>query len=507
MPALVLYTGAAAAMSSFVTDDALITLRYARQWATGHGITWNAGEDPVEGFTNFSHVAFGALALRAGLPALLCLRLLNVLSTFALLALTYDLARRALGSRAWAGVAAALVAIHPSLSYWSVSGLETSTYACALLLGVWALYVGNYGLCCAAFLLASLTRFEGPAAVAAAVACHVAFAPHGQRVARMRALWPWALAYCALYGGYFAWRYRYFGYLMSNSAYYKAGNGGADGVLVRDFLRQNAVLLALVPLAPFRRLSALGAQLLALLLTYAAGFYRVQPSVSYWHRFFLPVYAPAVLLAVAAACRVWSWRWPLHASRYAAGGLLLFAVAWDLGTPERVMRTFGGAENKGARMVSRAQVAAFIAGRYPRDVRVLAQDVGMIGYALLNPIDDAFGLNDEALTHRFELHRTAYVHSLLEKRPDVVVLVSNDPLRFSPRYHTDRVIAADHLFWNYRWIKSVPSTADDYHYMVFGRVGATLRAKPAEIAVDLDDDTGSLIESVATRSWKLQRAQ
>ena len=63
----------------FVTDDSLITLRYARHLASGHGIVWNVGEDPVEGYTNFSHVEVGAIALRLGLPALSVLRALNVL--------------------------------------------------------------------------------------------------------------------------------------------------------------------------------------------------------------------------------------------------------------------------------------------------------------------------------------------------------------------------------------------------------------------------------------------
>jgi hypothetical protein len=505
LPAFALYALAAAAMSSFVTDDALITLRYARQWANGHGITWNSGEDPVEGFTNFSHVALGALALRLDLPALLCLRAFNVLSTFGLLLLTYDLARRAFDSRAWAAVAAVLVAIHPALSYWSVSGLETSAYACMLLLGIWALQTSKNGLACLAFLAASITRFEAPAAVVVAVAAHALFAPRAQRGPRIRALLPWAVVFCVAYGGYFAWRYSYFGYPLSNSAYYKA-RGSAAGVLVHEFAKQNAVLLALVPFAPFRRLGTLGWQLLGLLLVYVAGFYRVHPSVSYWHRFFLPVYAPAVLLAVAASWRLWRVPAPLRLTRYLSAALLAFVVAWDFGTPERLSRTFGGAENKGARMVQRARIAAFIAGRYPVATRVLAQDVGMVGYALLNPIDDAFGLNDEALTHRFSLKRAPYVHSLLAKQPDLIVLTSTAKDRLKPHYQTDRMIAMDPLFWHYRLVQSVVSTVDKYHYMIYARVDVPLRSKPIEIAIDPADSPGTLIEKVAQRSWRAQRS-
>ena len=34
-------------------DDAMISMRYARNLATGHGLVWNVGDPPVEGYTNF----------------------------------------------------------------------------------------------------------------------------------------------------------------------------------------------------------------------------------------------------------------------------------------------------------------------------------------------------------------------------------------------------------------------------------------------------------------------
>ena len=35
-----------------LVDDAMISMRYAQHLAQGHGLTWNIGEAPVEGFTN-----------------------------------------------------------------------------------------------------------------------------------------------------------------------------------------------------------------------------------------------------------------------------------------------------------------------------------------------------------------------------------------------------------------------------------------------------------------------
>jgi arabinofuranosyltransferase len=520
LPALVLYALTAAALRRFVTDDALITLRYARQVANGHGVVWNAGEDPVEGFTNFSHVVLGALALRLNLPALTCLRAINVLATFGLILLTYDLARRVLGSRAWAAIAALLVGVHPALAYWSVSGLETSVYACALLLGVWALHLGNYAGACGAFLAASLTRFEGPAPVVAVLGIQLVAEIWQRRIiapprsagavpptAKLARVALCTGAFCVVYAAYFAWRYHYFGYPLSNSAYYKAT--GSDGQIVHAFVDQNAALLVLVAFAPLLRMGALGWQLLAIIATYMLGFYRVQPSISHLHRFLLPVFAPAVLLAVATLQRVWSMRSPFGLTRYASAVLLVCAAVWDLGhSTSGLLRTLERSETRGGPMPSRARVAAFIAGHYPRGVRVLAQDVGVIGYALLNRIDDSFGLNDEAMTHRFAQNRAAYIDFELAKQPDLIVLISKETRRFIPYYYTDRRIAQHaELRRDYQIVKVVASVADAYHYVIFARRTLAQRPDPIEIAVDEQRDLGLLIDDVATRSWAAQRTR
>lgn len=48
-----------------LTDDAYISLRYARNWANGVGVVWQPG-DWVESYTNFLQVALLALGLRLG---------------------------------------------------------------------------------------------------------------------------------------------------------------------------------------------------------------------------------------------------------------------------------------------------------------------------------------------------------------------------------------------------------------------------------------------------------
>jgi hypothetical protein len=122
----------------FVTDDAAITLRYSKLWVDGHGITWNPGEDPVEGYTNFSHVVLGAAAIKLGLPPLGTLRVTGQLSLVLLVLVVYALAFDVLRSRLFAIAAATWVAIHPAFGYWASSGLETGLYTCLAYAGIYA---------------------------------------------------------------------------------------------------------------------------------------------------------------------------------------------------------------------------------------------------------------------------------------------------------------------------------------------------------------------------------
>lgn len=505
-PGMLAYGVLAALTRDFVTDDALITLRYARHWASGLGITWNALEDPVEGFTSFSHVALGALAIRAGLPALTVLRLLNVIGALGLIAATYALAWRLLRSRGWACVAALMVGAHPALAYWSVSGLDTSSYACAVLVAIWAIDSGKRWWACTVFLIAALTRFEGPAVVVAVSAPYVGLAVVWGGATALRDHARWLIVWSSLYGGYFAWRYAYFGHLLSNSAYFKAG-GSASGTLVWDFLAENAALLLLVPLARWRGLGAAGIALAAALGLYLAAYYRVLPFVSYMHRFFLPVYAPAVLLAVSALHGLSNAFGRATWSKVLAGGVVALALGWDLSSSTSgLTHAISEATAKRSRMVSRVRVAAFIAESYPASTRVAVGDGGVVGYALLNPLIDTFGLNDERFTHRFGRHRRAYTGFVLTTRPDLVVVVSKDRRRFVPRYKTDEFLVTHRPFRRYRHVHTIESPVEPYHYFVYagGWLTSRITARPV---VRESPNLGSLIDEFAQAVWSMQRGE
>src|ERR1043165_1516945 len=74
-------------------DDAMISMRYGRNLAEGHGLVWNPGQPPVEGYSNLLWTLWMAL-LHLANPSPAKASLLVMLSGAALLALNVAAVRR-----------------------------------------------------------------------------------------------------------------------------------------------------------------------------------------------------------------------------------------------------------------------------------------------------------------------------------------------------------------------------------------------------------------------------
>jgi len=122
-------------------DDAMISMRYAQNFACGHGLVWNVGER-VEGITNFAWTLIMAVVhlfpLEIRLTSLVVQIAGLVIALLCTMA-TYQLVRR-MGRRGLPAVlAAGMVAFYYPLSYWILMGMETG--AVALLLTLTAIVV------------------------------------------------------------------------------------------------------------------------------------------------------------------------------------------------------------------------------------------------------------------------------------------------------------------------------------------------------------------------------
>ncbi|MCA9603755.1 MAG: hypothetical protein KC417_17105, partial [Myxococcales bacterium] len=264
---------------SFTTDDAYITLRYARNWHDGHGITWNAGEKPVEGYSNFLFVVLGYIALTVGASPEMFIKAVSLLALLGSVVLIYRLGRPILG-RIGAIAPVLFFVTDKGVLWWTFSGLETIVYA-AFALAAFHLYLRATDMAqaigpkhvrrsllgeSACIFLASVTRFEGPIlGVALAGASLLTFIEQAVRARRTGAPAPTfaeafkpivivGIAAAVPYALYFVWRYAHFGELIPNSYACKLGTEGLAKRRYQDFVTDFMPLLAVAAVTlAFRR--------------------------------------------------------------------------------------------------------------------------------------------------------------------------------------------------------------------------------------------------------------
>ena len=111
----------------FVVDDAYIIYRFSQHLIQGHGLVWNIGEAPVEGYTSFMWVVLNALAIGAGLDPVIFSKLFSLLCALGVIWVLAFEAR----DLEW-GLAAVLVAamaLSPLFALLTMQGLETALAA------------------------------------------------------------------------------------------------------------------------------------------------------------------------------------------------------------------------------------------------------------------------------------------------------------------------------------------------------------------------------------------
>ncbi len=223
-----------AAIYWFVTDDAFISFRYARNLAHGHGLVFNPGFERVEGYTNFLWVLLLAGLDRVGIRPETAAHGLSIAATMALWGLIVWFSLRMVPRAAprWlCAVPVVLLAATRSVAVWSTSGLETRLFellvvaaALRLVVEIESALAGRPSRPVAAglFALATLTRPDGLlialAALTTAGACLAA-----RRRLNVRATAVSAAVFAVLVGGHYVFRRLYYGDWLPNTYYAKVG--------------------------------------------------------------------------------------------------------------------------------------------------------------------------------------------------------------------------------------------------------------------------------------------
>ena len=113
-------------------DDAMISMRYARNFAEGHGLVWNPGAAPVQGYTNPLWTFVMAAVHAAGVPPRLAALPMMGISAMVLVGASLsarDLAREVTGREDAAVAALALTAFAYPLVFWTLRGMEVGLLA------------------------------------------------------------------------------------------------------------------------------------------------------------------------------------------------------------------------------------------------------------------------------------------------------------------------------------------------------------------------------------------
>jgi hypothetical protein len=111
-----------------LVDDAMISMRYARNLAQGHGLVWNIGDAPVQGFTNLGWTVYMAFLHLFPFPASkisLAVMLTSALILLANIYIVYKIAETLARESKYAPALAAIVtAFYFPLVFWSLRGME-----------------------------------------------------------------------------------------------------------------------------------------------------------------------------------------------------------------------------------------------------------------------------------------------------------------------------------------------------------------------------------------------
>lgn len=123
-----------------VFDDAFISYRYAQHMVQGHGLVFNIGEAPVEGYTNFLWTLLMGLSFILSLDPIFFSWIVSLTCFVGTLIFTYVLARDLIGNAYWGVITVALLGTNYTFNVFATSGLETQCQAMLITAALYTTY-------------------------------------------------------------------------------------------------------------------------------------------------------------------------------------------------------------------------------------------------------------------------------------------------------------------------------------------------------------------------------
>ncbi len=225
---IVLFGIGNAISKAWLSDDAFISFRYAKNLSDGLGLVYNSGER-VEGYTNFLWTALLSGGMELGYTPEITAKVMGLLSFVALsgLLLWHSARRQRLSQTAFLPLAALAVLLNRDMQVFATGGLETAMFT-ALVFAGYAVIIWRSGplslqLAGILFTGAALTRPDGLIIYASAIGYILLSSNLGQG-SRFKSTFRLVAPAVAIYLPYFLLRWNYYGQLLPNTFYAKSGS-------------------------------------------------------------------------------------------------------------------------------------------------------------------------------------------------------------------------------------------------------------------------------------------
>jgi arabinofuranosyltransferase len=430
-------------LRSFTIDDAYILARYSEHLAEGQGIVWNVGEAPVEGFTSFFLVLWGALFHLMGIEPVISYKIAGISGLVLLVFFSLRILRQMEVSFSVQGGMALAILLSPWLLLHSASGLETILFAGGAILVIWLglrhlhrlSLTSGFQLGIAAVIL-TLIRPEGALIGGLAVILVPLLAK------RNKIKWKTNLIALLIFilplAGYELFRLLYFRSLFPNTFYVKQTGlspkiDNLKDVVLLLWACIPAVILGLVGFLGFLRRKAEDVVFIFLPALVLTGYY-ITPNLitNFHHRFFAFFIAWVYLFAglgVSRLLKAIAKRKPLLRKTSTVIIVLcaFIAVLYPLRYfPE--MDKFVKVYSQGLQE-SHIQLGKLLGKNLPQGTLIAVGDAGAIPYFSQLPTLDFMMINDPYLAKNpnpdFDLGLD--IDYIFARQPQVIVLVSPQP--------------------------------------------------------------------------------
>jgi hypothetical protein len=463
-----LLAAAAAPRFSSVVDDAYISARYAEQFARGNGLVYNAGQPPVEGYTNLAWTVLLGLGRVAGLPMQPMLvwtgLAFGALAVWGTVALGAGLAEKP-DSRVLLG--GLLLAASPQFAVVTTNGIESSMYTAGVSWAAVAILFGPDSLGAIAAATLGAIRPEG-SAIALLLAAGAAYG--GKR-------WPiagWLVGTSLL----LAWRHTTYGAWVPNTWDAKYSRSLLEQLRFNwHYFEPEGPIWAVLALALAATTAWLGRDVRRWTVwTCAVATVAVALRIDLWMpggRLLQP--ACAILYACLSAMWVerggrsgwigalwaaglWLTPWGRHPAEYDAHNTVL--------------------PNNGTQFAARRLAASLPPGSW-----LATRDAGMLAYYVGTDVN-VLELHDRALTRRHPGGADSHWQGAMPAAPEVVApTVQRDDAPVSP-YGTDRGVLLS-LRRRYRYLGRV---RQHYHraYDIYVRDDIEIENFPPGIVLNRD---------------------